>query len=56
VFPGMSVTWGSYPNNRGHVTSNGCFRCHDSSHEAKDGSTISGDCETCHKQIERPAS
>ena len=56
VFPTMSVTWGSYPNNRGHVTSNGCFRCHDSSHEAKDGSTIPGDCETCHKQIERPAS
>ena len=45
VFPAMKVTWGSYPNNMGHITSNGCFRCHDDSHEAKDGSTISGDCE-----------
>jgi nitrate/TMAO reductase-like tetraheme cytochrome c subunit len=54
VFPAMNVTWGSYPNNTGHITSNGCFRCHDDSHEAKDGSKISGDCEYCHKQIERP--
>ena len=52
VFPAMKVTWGSYPDNKGHVTSNGCFRCHDDSHEAKDGSKISGDCEYCHKQLE----
>ena len=50
----MKVTWGSYPNNIGHITSTGCFRCHDDSHEAKDGSKISGDCEYCHKQIETP--
>jgi nitrate/TMAO reductase-like tetraheme cytochrome c subunit len=54
VDPAMSVTWGSYPNNTGHLTSTGCFRCHDDSHEAKDGSKISADCEYCHKQIERP--
>jgi nitrate/TMAO reductase-like tetraheme cytochrome c subunit len=54
VFPGMKVSWGSYPDNRGHTTSNGCFRCHDDSHKASDGSTISGDCEYCHKQIENP--
>jgi hypothetical protein len=53
VFPTMKVTWGSYPNNRGHMTSNGCFRCHDGSHTAGDGSMINADCETCHKQIER---
>jgi nitrate/TMAO reductase-like tetraheme cytochrome c subunit len=52
VFPAMKVTWGSYPDNKGHMTSNGCFRCHDDSHEAKDGSKISGDCEYCHKQLE----
>ena len=51
VFPTMKVTWGTYPDNKGHVTSNGCFRCHDDSHKAKDGSTISADCELCHKQI-----
>jgi hypothetical protein len=50
----MKVKWGSYPTNRGHLTSDGCFRCHDDSHKAKDGSLISGDCEWCHRQIERP--
>ncbi len=52
VFPAMKVTFGSYPDNRGHVTSDGCFRCHDESHETKDGKTISADCELCHKQID----
>ena len=56
VFPTMMVSWGSYPDNRGHLTSTGCFRCHDDSHTAKDGSTISADCELCHRQIETPAS
>jgi len=54
VFPAMKVTWGSYPDNKGHVTSSGCFRCHGGSQVAKDGSTINGDCEYCHKQIEAP--
>src|SRR5262249_23466426 len=39
VFPAMNVTWGSYPDNRGHTTSNGCFRCHDGTHPAKEGWT-----------------
>src|SRR5262249_32051626 len=55
VFPDMKVTWGTYPDNKGHITSNGCFRCHDGSHTAKDGSTINADCEYCHKQIEQPS-
>jgi hypothetical protein len=54
VFPAMKVTWGTYLDNIGHVTSVGCFRCHDDSHQAKDGTKISGDCELCHRQIERP--
>jgi hypothetical protein len=54
VFPAMKVTWGTYPDNKGHVTANGCFRCHDDSHAAKDGSTISGECEFCHRQVEKP--
>ncbi len=29
VFPTMKVTFGGYPTNRGHMTSTGCFRCHD---------------------------
>ena len=45
---------GTYPDNTGHLNSPGCFRCHDDSHAAKDGTSISGDCEFCHKQIEQP--
>ncbi len=55
VFPVMKVTWGVYPDNVGHINSQGCFRCHDGGHTAKDGTTISADCEFCHRQIEAPA-
>lgn len=53
VFSSMKVTWGTYPDNTGHTSSVGCFRCHDGSLAAKDGSTINGDCEYCHQQVER---
>jgi nitrate/TMAO reductase-like tetraheme cytochrome c subunit len=55
VFPEMKVKFGTYPDNLGHMTSNGCFRCHDGSHTAKDGTAINADCEYCHKQIEKPS-
>jgi hypothetical protein len=48
IFPEMNVTWGTYPNQLGHMTSNGCFRCHDESHKTRDGLTIKQDCESCH--------
>jgi NapC/NirT cytochrome c family protein len=48
VFPKMNVTWGTYPNNIGHLDFPGCFRCHDDSHKTKDGRTISQDCSLCH--------
>ena len=51
VFPDLKVTWGTYPNNLGHTEFPGCFRCHDSSHTAGDGSTISQDCNTCHEPL-----
>ena len=54
VFPSMKVTWGSYPDNKGHNAAPGCFRCHDGNLTAKDGSTINSDCEYCHTQVERP--
>jgi hypothetical protein len=54
VFSTMKVSWGSYPDNTGHMASPGCFRCHDGSHTAKDGTTIGSECEYCHKQAERP--
>ena len=52
----MKVTWGTYPNNLGHNDFPGCFRCHDDGHKAKDGTTISQDCEMCHKMLDIPAS
>jgi hypothetical protein len=55
VFPAMQVTWGSYPNQKGHLTSTGCFRCHDDSHMDKSGAAISADCEYCHKQLQPPS-
>ena len=48
VFPAMNVTFGTYPNNIGHLDSPGCFRCHDDDHKTKDGRKIGQDCETCH--------
>jgi hypothetical protein len=48
VFPDMRVTWGTYPNHLGHVDTPGCFRCHDDSHTAADGSAITQECELCH--------
>jgi hypothetical protein len=51
VFPFMKVTWGTHPNNIGHNDYPGCFRCHDGSHNAKDGKSITNDCSTCHNLV-----
>jgi hypothetical protein len=51
IFPNMHITWGSYPNNLGHMDFPGCFRCHDGSHTSADGRTIPNDCDTCHKTL-----
>ena len=48
VFPAMKVTWGTYPNNLGHIDAPGCFRCHDDEHKSADGRAIRQDCELCH--------
>ena len=48
VFPDMDITWGTYPDNLGHINSPGCFRCHDGNHVSADGKTIPNDCGTCH--------
>jgi hypothetical protein len=48
VFPAMNVTWGTYPDHRGHIDTNGCFRCHDDLHKSTTGRAITQDCETCH--------
>jgi hypothetical protein len=42
IFPGMKITWGTYPNYLGHPgDKDGCFRCHD-------GAKATQDCNSCH--------
>jgi len=51
VFPAMKITWGTYPNNIGHVDFDGCFRCHDEQHTSHEGKTITQDCSACHDML-----
>jgi nitrate/TMAO reductase-like tetraheme cytochrome c subunit len=52
VYPDLKVTWGTYPTHLGHMSSPGCFRCHDGSHVTTDGKhTIPQDCGTCHNLL-----
>jgi hypothetical protein len=51
IFPAMNVTWGKYPINIGHTDFPGCFRCHDGSHAAQDGNSITQDCNACHNLL-----
>jgi nitrate/TMAO reductase-like tetraheme cytochrome c subunit len=51
IFPAMNVTWGKYPLNIGHTDFPGCFRCHDGSHNATDGRSITQDCTACHSLL-----
>ncbi len=48
IFPEMKVTWKAYPNNIGHMESDGCYRCHNDRHASASGSIISKDCNLCH--------
>lgn len=48
VFPFMKASWKSYPNNIGHMESDGCFRCHNDRHATESGKVISKDCNLCH--------
>jgi nitrate/TMAO reductase-like tetraheme cytochrome c subunit len=51
--PDMRVTAATYPDNLGHQTAPGCFRCHDGAHYkvvggALTNETIPSQCSTCH--------
>jgi nitrate/TMAO reductase-like tetraheme cytochrome c subunit len=48
VFPEMKASWDVYPDHIGHKEYNGCFRCHNDTHQAANGKTISKDCNLCH--------
>jgi hypothetical protein len=47
----MKVTWGTHPNHIGHMSYPGCFRCHDGSHAAANGASITQDCAACHNLL-----
>jgi nitrate/TMAO reductase-like tetraheme cytochrome c subunit len=47
-FPEMRVDWRTHPDNIGHMSSLGCFRCHDDQHVSRDGKRISKECTVCH--------
>ncbi len=48
IYPNMKIVWNTYQSNLGHHDDGGCFRCHNDTLEAADGSVIPQDCETCH--------
>jgi len=48
IFPEMKVRWDNYVDHIGHMTSPGCFRCHDDKHVSESGRIISRDCNLCH--------
>jgi hypothetical protein len=50
-FPEMKTTWQVRPDNIGHRSWPGCFRCHDGEHVSTTGETISNDCNACHTII-----
>ena len=48
IFPYMKASWKEYPNNIGHMESDGCYRCHNDQHSTTEGRVISRDCSLCH--------
>ncbi len=48
IFPEMRVSWREFPDHIGHLTTPGCFRCHDGLHETESGEVLSRDCNVCH--------
>lgn len=48
IFPEMGASWDVYPDHIGHVEFNGCFRCHNDTHESSSGMKITKDCNACH--------
>lgn len=52
-FPEMKTDWQTHADNKGHYTSQGCFRCHDGQHFSRDGQVIRNDCNICHTTIDQ---
>lgn len=52
-FPEMKTDWSVHPDNIGHRTAQGCFRCHDGKHFSKEGLMIRNECNICHTTIDQ---
>jgi len=48
VYLEQKVDWESHPNNVGHISSPGCFRCHDGKHLNVEKEAIRLECNLCH--------
>ena len=48
VFHNQQIDWETYPNNLGHITSPGCFRCHDGKHLDDELKAVRLECNVCH--------
>lgn len=48
VFPDQLMDWNTHPDNIGHKTDPGCFRCHDGEHLSTEGEAIRLECNICH--------
>ena len=48
VFIHQKVDWDTHPNNIGHLSAPGCFRCHDGKHLTQDQQAIRLECNLCH--------
>lgn len=52
-FPEMKTDWRAHPNNIGHHTAIGCFRCHDGQHVSREGQVIRNECAICHTTLDQ---
>ena len=49
VFLDQEIDWSTHPNNNQHMTSPGCFRCHDGKHLSPNGKEmVRMECNLCH--------
>jgi NapC/NirT cytochrome c family, N-terminal region/Planctomycete cytochrome C len=44
----QKVNWDTHPNNAGHISAPGCFRCHDGKHLTQARQAIRLECNLCH--------
>ncbi len=47
-YPEQLLTWETHPDNIGHLTAPGCFRCHDGQHFSEAGEVVRLECNLCH--------